>query len=129
MRDKVQRFANRLVYGARATPYEVLSDFADRMGGTYDAADLLPMMARMVAQGVGASHVDVWLGIGPKLVREASWHSSSAEPSPALPSPVEGVASLEGDRIGARGCADSSTARPSWTGPWTSKARLAEAPG
>ena len=53
VRDRVQRFANRLVYGARATPYEVLSDFADRMGGTYDAAELLPMMARTVGAGRG----------------------------------------------------------------------------
>ena len=33
VRDRVQRVANRLVYGERATPYEVLSDLADRMGG------------------------------------------------------------------------------------------------
>ncbi|MBA2698451.1 MAG: hypothetical protein H0U61_06705, partial [Nocardioidaceae bacterium] len=44
VRDRVQRFANRLVYGSRATPYEVLSNFADRVGGSYDAAELLPMM-------------------------------------------------------------------------------------
>ena len=57
VRDRVQRFANRLVYGERATPYEVLSDFADRVGGSYDAAELLPTMARTVAEGVGATRV------------------------------------------------------------------------
>ena len=67
VRDRVQRFANRLVYGSRATPYEVLSNFADRVGGSYDAAELLPMMARTVAQGVGAARVDVWLSIGSGL--------------------------------------------------------------
>lgn len=28
VRERVQRFANRLVYGKRATPYEVLSEFS-----------------------------------------------------------------------------------------------------
>jgi hypothetical protein len=54
VRDRLQRFANRLVYGERATPYEVLSAFADRVGGAYDATQALPLMARTVAQGVDA---------------------------------------------------------------------------
>jgi hypothetical protein len=32
VRERVQRFANRMVYGVRATPYETLSNFASRMG-------------------------------------------------------------------------------------------------
>ena len=31
-RARASRLANRIVYGERATPYEVLSEFADRMG-------------------------------------------------------------------------------------------------
>jgi len=31
VRERVQRFANRLVYGKRATPYEVMADFSERM--------------------------------------------------------------------------------------------------
>ena len=45
VRERVQRLANRLVYGRRATPYEVLSEFAARMAGTLAAQDLLPRMA------------------------------------------------------------------------------------
>ena len=37
VRERVQRLANRLVFGKRATPYEALSEFAGRMGGTYAA--------------------------------------------------------------------------------------------
>src|SRR6266480_2643407 len=37
VRDRVQHLANRLVYGKRATPYEVLSEFSERMSGTYAA--------------------------------------------------------------------------------------------
>src|SRR6266581_4252745 len=40
IRDRSRRFANRLVYGKRATPYEVLSEFADRMAATYSVEDV-----------------------------------------------------------------------------------------
>ena len=73
VRERVQRFANRLVYGRRATPYEVLSQFADRVGGAYDATRLLPLMAQTVGQGVGASRAEVWLATDDELVREAAW--------------------------------------------------------
>jgi signal transduction histidine kinase len=97
VRERVQRFANRLVFGSRATPYEVLSDFADRMGGTYAAADLLPLMAKTVANGVGASRVDVWLTIGADLVREATWPQSPTGRAAALS--VRTIADLDGDRV------------------------------
>ena len=54
VRERVQRLANRLVFGKRATPYEALSEFAGRMGGTYAAEDVLPRMARVLAEGTGA---------------------------------------------------------------------------
>ena len=61
VRARVQHLANRLVYGKRATPYEVLADFAGRMAGAYAAEDLLPRMARILAEGTGAARADVWL--------------------------------------------------------------------
>src|SRR6266581_2540137 len=64
VRARVQRLANRLVYGQRATPYEVLADFAGRMAGTYAVEDLLPRMARILAEGTGAARADVWLRSG-----------------------------------------------------------------
>ena len=54
VRERVQHLANRLVFGKRATPYEALSDFAGRMGGAYAADDVLPRMARVLAEGTGA---------------------------------------------------------------------------
>ena len=46
VRQWAGRLANRVVYGRRATPYQVLSDFARRIGGTYSAEDVLPQMAQ-----------------------------------------------------------------------------------
>ena len=41
VRERLQRVANRLVYGKRATPYEVLSEFSGRVAETYAADEVL----------------------------------------------------------------------------------------
>jgi signal transduction histidine kinase len=73
LRRRAQRFANRLVYGERASPYQVLSEFADRMAGTFNVEDVLLRMASILAAGTGASRVDVWLRIGGELRPVAVW--------------------------------------------------------
>jgi signal transduction histidine kinase len=80
VRERVQRLANRLVFGERATPYEALSEFAGRMGGTYAADDVLPRMARVLAEGTGASRAVVWLKTGPELMAGASWPADTGPP-------------------------------------------------
>jgi signal transduction histidine kinase len=82
VRERVQKLANRLVYGKRATPYEVLSEFSARMGGAQAAEDLLPRMARILAEGTGASEALVWLKVGDELRSEARW------PDGALPDSI-----------------------------------------
>ncbi len=72
VRQWARRLANRVVYGSRATPYEVLSDFAERIAGTYAAEDVLPQMAQIVAAGTGAERTVVWLRVGDELRAEAS---------------------------------------------------------
>jgi signal transduction histidine kinase len=73
MRERARLLANRLVYGKRATPYEVMSEFADRVAGTYSLDDVLPRMARIAAEGTGAEGVEVWVRVGNELRLEASW--------------------------------------------------------
>ena len=51
---RARRFADRVVYGKRATPYEVLAEFGDQLAETYAADDVLPRTARVLAEGVGA---------------------------------------------------------------------------
>jgi signal transduction histidine kinase len=84
VRQRVQRLANRLVYGKRATPYEVLSEFSARMGGTQAAEDLLLRMARMLAEGTGASEALVWLKVGSELRPAARWPEGTLPASLAL---------------------------------------------
>jgi signal transduction histidine kinase len=107
VRDRVQRFANRLVYGKRATPYEVLSEFSGRMAHAYATEDLLPRMARIVAEGTGASRVDVWLRVGPEFIRGASWpdqQGGSDEPGRAAPV-------VAGDAVSVAGAAATAPVR------------------
>jgi signal transduction histidine kinase len=73
VRSRARRFANRLVYGKRSTPYEVLSDFAERVGGTYSTEDVLPRMAHLLGEATGARAARVWLRIGDRMRQEAAW--------------------------------------------------------
>jgi signal transduction histidine kinase len=86
LRQRARRLANRLVYGDRATPYQVLSDFAERMGGTYGLDDVLQRMASVLAHGTGATRVDVWLRVGHELRPVAASPEDATAPEPlALP--------------------------------------------
>ena len=82
VRVRVQRVANRLVYGERATPYEVLARFSERIGATYATEDVLPRTARVIAEGTGAERVDVWLRVGTTMRPGASWPADAPPPAP-----------------------------------------------
>jgi signal transduction histidine kinase len=73
VRARVQRIANRLVYGKRATPYEVMADFSERMAGALSADDVLPRMAEAAARGVGAKAARIRLLLSDGLERVVSW--------------------------------------------------------
>src|SRR5205807_855156 len=101
VRERVQRFANRLVYGQRATPYEVLSQFSGRVAETYAADQVLPRMAQVLQEGTGAEQATVWLRSGGLLRTAASYPESaggllplevSGEGLPAIPSADHAVA-------------------------------------
>ena len=73
IRGRTQRWANRIVYGRRSTPYEVLSAFSERVGETYSTEDVLPRMAQLLGEATGARVARVWLRIGTVMRAEASW--------------------------------------------------------
>ena len=72
-----RRLADRLVYGERATPYEVLSGLSDRLGASYSTEDVLPRLVQVLAAGTGATQAGVWLRVGPDLHCAAGWPSGS----------------------------------------------------
>ena len=89
VRGPARRLADRLVYGQRATPYEVLSAFSERVGETYAADDVLPRMAVVLGQGTGAERATVWLRVAAQLRPKAVWPADALPPS-ELPTAVPG---------------------------------------
>ncbi|HTG46363.1 MAG TPA: ATP-binding protein [Actinomycetota bacterium] len=79
------RIADRAVFGGRATPYEVLTEFTRRAGAAYEADDVLDRIAQVAAAGVGASGARVWVRIGDALHPDAS---AGTVPD-AAPTPIE----------------------------------------
>jgi signal transduction histidine kinase len=82
IRLRARRVANRLVYGERATPYQVLSEFADRMADAFSLDDVLERMAEILAAGTGATRVDVWLRLGGDLRPVATWPTGAPPADP-----------------------------------------------
>jgi signal transduction histidine kinase len=75
-RVRAQRLANRLVYGKRATPYEVLAEFSEHAATTVATEEVLPKVASTVGEGTGAERSDVWVRSGSELRLAASWPDS-----------------------------------------------------
>jgi signal transduction histidine kinase len=95
-----RRIADRLVYGRRATPYEVLTQFSDRMAESYATDDVLPRMASILGAGTGARSVTIWLLVGDQLRPATTWIESGrrgSDPLPAEPAPTAELAELTGD--------------------------------
>jgi signal transduction histidine kinase len=84
LRRRAQLLANRIVYGQRATPYQVLSDFAQDMAGQLDVDVAMDRMASVLAAATGAVRVEVWVRVGPRLRPQAAWPHGST-PSASLP--------------------------------------------
>jgi signal transduction histidine kinase len=82
VRSRFTRVANRIVYGRRATPYEVLAEFSERVGDAYADEDVLPRMARVLGEGVGADRADVWLAIDGELRDVAVWPAGAVHLDP-----------------------------------------------
>jgi len=111
VRERVQKVANRLVYGQRATPYEVLSEFSGRVAETYAADEVLPRMARVLQEGTGAESATVWLRGNAELRPAATYpadlgmHEALAMSNGTLPALREATRAVEvrhqGELLGA----------------------------
>ena len=71
LRRRFEKIANRIVFGRRATPYEVLSEFSQRVAAT--GGELLGDAARGLVEGTAASRAVVAIRVGERFVPTASW--------------------------------------------------------
>jgi signal transduction histidine kinase len=79
---RARRFADRVVYGRRATPYEVLAELAQNLGGTYAAEDVVPRIARVLGDGIGARRVRVLISVGRSMRELAAWPTDAERDTP-----------------------------------------------
>jgi signal transduction histidine kinase len=96
-----RRIADRIVYGGRATPYEILTEFSGRVGETYSTEDVLPRMAQLLADATGATTAHVWLRVGSEFRAAASWPFGE-EPPAAVSSSGDTMPPLPGHAIEVR---------------------------
>jgi signal transduction histidine kinase len=93
------RIADRLVFGGRSTPYEVLTQFSRRVGDTYSDEDVLPRMAQVVRQATRAKVARVWLAAGGELRLEASSPADAAALRSTVPMQADTLPDLEGEHV------------------------------
>jgi signal transduction histidine kinase len=99
LRQRASLLANRLVYGHRATPYQVLSDFAADMAGQLDLGEALDRMVSLLAGASGATRVEAWIRVGAELRPGAVWPGGLM---PSAAARLDGV-SVNGASDGAGG--------------------------
>jgi hypothetical protein len=109
-RQRARQVANRLVYGERATPYQVLSDFADDMAGQLDYDKAVDRMVTVLAGATGATRAEAWIRVGAQLRPVTIWPGGSASPA-ALPVADGHLPAFGGGR---RGPSPSGTATNCW---------------
>ena len=79
LRSRFQSLANRLVYGQRASPYDVMAGVSQRLAGAATADDVLPVVAETAANAVGAVRVRARMTLPSGETREATWPGPSDE--------------------------------------------------
>ena len=94
VRRAARALADRLVYGRRATSYEVLSEFSEHMAETYATDDVLPRMAQILAGATGATRATVWLVVGGELRPAAT---TATEAPRAVPAPGDSLPDVPDD--------------------------------
>ena len=102
VRQRARLVANRLVYGQRATPYQVLADFAEDMAGQLDFDTALDRMASILAGATGAVRVEIWIRVGAQLRPQVTWPRGSAPPGAV---PLAGDAELPVFELASRAVA------------------------
>jgi signal transduction histidine kinase len=94
-----RRVADRLVYGGRSSPYEVLTQFSRRVGDTYSDEDVLPRMAQVLRHATRARVARVWLAVDDEL-RLAASAPSEVPPDPTtVPIRADTVPNLGEDHV------------------------------
>ncbi|MFY9586804.1 MAG: histidine kinase dimerization/phosphoacceptor domain-containing protein, partial [Actinomycetota bacterium] len=97
LRTRLQAFANRLVYGERAAPYDVMAHLSHRLSDMRAVADMLPAVGEEVARAVSAERVRATL-----LLPSGDTFSATYPPDSDESTPYERTMTLthQGEEVG-----------------------------
>ena len=131
VRRAARSLADRLVYGRRATSYEVLADFSEHMAETYATDDVLPRMAQILAGATGATRATVWLLVGGELRPAATSGGDRPERSPRRETRCRRSPTTSSSRFGTTGSCSARSRSPTrrtirWiphVGSWSATSR------
>jgi signal transduction histidine kinase len=73
VQSRLERLVSHVVHGGRRSPYEVLSSFSQAVTGSYANEELPARMAKVLADGTGATGAQVWLMVQDRLRLAATW--------------------------------------------------------
>ena len=132
VRRRAQLVANRVVYGQRATPYQVLADFAEDMAGQLDVDAALDRMTALLAAATGAVRAEAWVRVGDQLRPRTTWPRGAdpparfrsrtpprCPPSTRRPGPSRSVTAASCSARSPFASPGTSRSRPPRTGCWT----------
>jgi signal transduction histidine kinase len=74
----------------------VLSEFGERLAGSYATEEVLPRLARVVGEGVGAARSRIWLRVGGELRPVGEWPPGDHGGS-SVQLAADGLPSFDGD--------------------------------
>jgi len=77
-RVRARSLANRLLFGERATPYEVMAGFSARVADAVSTDEVLPQMAEAAGTGVGAAEVTIRVALPNGGERVERWQGPTA---------------------------------------------------
>jgi len=79
VRERAQALANRLVYGRRTAPHEVLSRLSEMLAESSSGEHVLTRMLQLVVDATGASGAAIYLQVGAERVLTARWPEGGGE--------------------------------------------------
>jgi hypothetical protein len=79
LRGRIVRLADRLAYGARAVPYDALSELIRQLGDSPDPTTLLPAVAEAAGGAVSATRAEVTLDVDHGDAQTATWTRGDRE--------------------------------------------------
>jgi signal transduction histidine kinase len=110
VRLRLERWADRLVYGRRVAPYDVLAQVSALSRASEPGATTLDSLARITAQGLRTGYATVYLELQDGTQTEYRWPSNAATAASTAERRIP--VTYRGEAVGALGIPADNPGRP-----------------